>query len=147
MNKNQRSLRAILYANAAFSSVSGAILILVPGWVANLLGLDNSVPGIVLIGIGVLAFAATVLYFASRDRISPEFALFTTIADSLWVLVSILLLITGWIPFSAQGRWAVGIVAVIVDLFATLEFFQWRALRDVTPSRTTGAGEAGDRYE
>jgi hypothetical protein len=142
MNKNQRSLRAILYANAAFSSVSGAILILVPGWVTDFLGLDGGAPGVVLIGIGVLAFAATVSFFASRNRISPEFALFTTIADSVWVLVSILLLITGWIPFSGQGRWAVGIVAVIVDLFATLEFFQWRALRDVTPSQPMGAGGA-----
>jgi hypothetical protein len=46
-----------------------------------------------------------------------------------WGLASIILLLAGWPPFSPAGKWAVGIVAIIVDLFATLQFLQWRKMQ------------------
>jgi hypothetical protein len=50
------------------------------------------------------------------------------------VLASIILLVTGWIPFSVAGNWAVGIVAMIVDLFATLQFLGWRKMHNFITS-------------
>ena len=71
---------------------------------------------------------ATVDVNASRAEISRSFVLFAILGDASWVLLSILWLITGWVPLSVEGKWAVGVVAVIVDVFATLQFFEWRKM-------------------
>ena len=59
---------------------------------------------------------------------SRQFALFVICVDSAWVLGSILLLLTNWLPLSVEGKWTVGLVAVIVDMFATLQFLEWRKM-------------------
>jgi hypothetical protein len=45
------------------------------------------------------------------------------IIDSAWVVGSVILLLSSWIPFTTEGKWAVGVVAVIVAMFASLEFY------------------------
>jgi hypothetical protein len=32
------------------------------------------------------------------------------------------ILFTGWVPLTTEGKWAVGLVAVIVAIFAELQF-------------------------
>jgi hypothetical protein len=83
---------------------------------------------ILLLGIGLVGYAALLYLNASGPEISRSFVLFAVLCDSTWVLLSILLLITNWVPFSVSGKWAVGIVAAIVDVFATLQFFEWRKM-------------------
>jgi hypothetical protein len=39
-----------------------------------------------------------------------------------------MLLLTNWVPFTVEGKWAVGIIAAIVDVFATLQFIEWRKM-------------------
>lgn len=62
---------------------------------------------------------------ASRSEISKAFVLTAVISDSIWVGLSIILLITNWVPFTTEGKWAVGIIAAIVDVFATQQFIEW----------------------
>ena len=124
---NQTLIRRILYGNAIFSGVSGLLFIVASRPIANFIGLDASI-AILVLGIGLVGYGALIYTNASRPEISPSFVLFAIIGDSSWVLLSILLLVTGWISFSMEGKWAVGIIAVIVDIFATLQFLEWRKM-------------------
>jgi hypothetical protein len=122
------NIRRVLYANAIFCGVSGLAFTFASKPIAVFLGIASS-SGILLgLGIVLMIYADIVYIFAKKDDISKGFVLFVIIADSLWVLDSILLLVTNWVPFTVEGKWAIGIIAVIVDLFATFQFFEWRKM-------------------
>jgi len=125
---NQASIRRILLGNTIFSGISGLLFIFASASVARFLGLANASLIILLLGIGLVGYAALIYVNASRTEISRSFVLFAIIGDSTWVLLSILLLLTAWAPFSLEGKWAVGIIAAIVDVFATLQFLEWRKM-------------------
>jgi hypothetical protein len=128
-SKSQFSnIRRILYANAIFSGLSGLIFTFASKTIAAFLGLASSSAIILALGIGLMIFADVIYIFAKKEKISKSFVLFIIIGDSLWVMGSIVLLITNWVPFTVEGKWAIGIIAVIVDLFATLQFFEWRKM-------------------
>lgn len=76
---------------------------------------------ILAVGVGLVRFAVLLSIKASRPEISRSFVLFVVIYDNLWVLLSIILVLTNWVPFTLGGKWAVGIVAAIMDFFATLQ--------------------------
>jgi hypothetical protein len=124
---NSSPIRSILYANAIFSGVSGLLFVIASQPIAGFLGMNMPL-AILILGFGLVGYAALLYLNASRPEISRSFVLFTVVADSVWVLLSILLLLTNWMPFTVPGKWAVGIVAVIVDIFATLQFFEWRKM-------------------
>ena len=124
---NSTTIRRILYGNAIFSGVSGLLFTIASNPIAKFIGVDA--PLVILsIGVGLASYAALIYVNASRVEISRPFVLTAVISDSVWVLLSILLLITGWVSFSVEGKWAVGIIAVIVDVFATLQFIEWRKM-------------------
>jgi len=124
---NQTVIRRILYGNALFSGVSGLLFIFASSPIAEFIGLDSSL-AILIIGIGLAGYAALIYANASRAEISSSFVLFAVIGDSTWVLLSIVLLLTGWVTFSVEGKWAVGIIAAMVDVFATLQLIEWRKM-------------------
>jgi hypothetical protein len=121
------SIRSILYSNAVFSGVSGLLFIFASRPIAAFIGLDMPL-AILAIGVGLVGYAALIYVNAFHPQISPRFVIFAVVCDSLWVLLSIILLLTNWVPFTLGGKWAVGIVAAIVDVFATLQFFEWRKM-------------------
>jgi len=127
ISRNNLSIRHILNGNHIFSGLSGILFTLASQPVSTFLGIDARW---IIFGLGlVLIGYSALLYFnAKRPTISRSFVLFAVIADSIWVAASILLLLTGWVPFSVEGKWAVGIVAMIVDAFATLQFIEWRKM-------------------
>ncbi len=128
MNTNQQiTVRRVLYGNAIFCGISGLGFALASNAVSSFLGLDAALI-IFALGIGLVGYAGLIYLKASRPTITREFVLFAIIADSAWVLGSVLLLITNWIPFSVEGKWAIGIIAAIVDMFATLQFMEWRKI-------------------
>ena len=124
---NQTVIRRILYGNALFSGVSGLLFIFASSPIAEFIGLNSSL-AILIIGIGLAGYAALIYANASRAEISSSFVLFAVIGDSTWVLLSIVLLLTGWVTFSVEGKWAVGIIAAMVDVFATLQLIEWRKM-------------------
>ena len=125
--KNSSSIRSILYGNALFSGVSGLLFILASQPIARFLGINMPL-AILILGIGLVGYAALLYINASRPEISRSFVLFAVVADSVWVLLSIILLLTNGLPFTVPGKWAVGIVAAIVDVFAMLQFLEWRKM-------------------
>ncbi len=124
---NQTTLLRILLGNAIFSGVSGLLFTFASAPIASFLGIDASIV-ILLIGIGLAGYAFLIYPNASRNEISKAFVLTAVIADSTWVLLSLVLLLTNWVPFTVESKWAVGIIAAIVDVFATLQFLEWRKM-------------------
>ena len=124
---NQSTLRLVLSSNAVFSGVSGLLFIFASAAVAGFIGINSSFV-ILLIGVGLAGYAILIQVNASRMEIDKTFVLSAIIADSTWVVLSIILLVTNWVPFTVEGKWAVGIIAAIVDVFATLQFLEWRKM-------------------
>jgi hypothetical protein len=77
----------------------------------------------------MFGYAVLIAFNTYRPLISREFTLFTVIGDSVWVLASMLLLVLPWFTFTADAKWAIGITAICVDIFATFQFLEWRRMR------------------
>lgn len=123
---NQSTLRHILNANAMFSATSGIFFILAAKPLATFLG---TIPVVMYMLAAVMfSYAALIAFNTNRPIISREFTLFTVTGDSAWVLLSILLIITPWFTFTLDAKWAIGITAICVDIFATLQFLEWRKM-------------------
>jgi hypothetical protein len=119
------NLRHLLNANAMFSATSGLFFLLAAKPLADFL---STTPLIMyLLTIVMFGYAALIAFNTARPVISRGFTLFTVVGDTAWVLLSILLLLTPW--FSAEAKWAIGITAICVDIFATLQFLVWRKMR------------------
>jgi hypothetical protein len=124
---NQSSLRHILNANAIFSATSGLFFILAARPLAEFLGTTPLV--MYILALVMFGYAVLISFNTFRPVISREFTLFTVVGDSVWVIASILLLILPWFTLTSSAKWAIGITAICVDIFATLQFLEWRKMR------------------
>jgi len=124
---NQSNLRHILNANAMFSATSGLFFILAARPLAEFLGTTPLV--MYILALVMFGYAVLISFNTFRPVISREFTLFTVVGDSAWVIASILLLILPWFTFTSGAKWAIGITAICVDIFATLQFLGWRKMR------------------
>lgn len=124
---NPFNLRHILNANAMFSFTSGLFFALARNPLGEFLGASP----IVMIDLAVVMFlyAALIAFNTQRSEINRGFTLFAVIGDSAWVLASILLLVLPIFSFTSEAKWAIGITAICVDIFATLQFLEWRKQR------------------
>ena len=123
---NQLNLSRILFANGVFCSTSGLIFTLTANPLAGFL---NTIPLVMtILGIGLLLYGMFIIYMSMRPAITKGFTLFAVLADSAWVLLSVLLLVLPAFNFTADAKWTIGIVAVVVDVFATLQFMAWRKM-------------------
>ena len=122
----QSTLHRVLEANAVFSATSGLFFLVASKPLGEFLGASPLVMNI--LAIVMFGYAALITFNTSRPVISRSFTLFTVIGDSAWVLGSILLLILPLFNFTADAKWAIGITAICVDVFATLQFLQWRKM-------------------
>jgi hypothetical protein len=133
-------LRRVLWANALFSTATALLCLADAGQLAHLTGLQP--PAIFLIlGLVILPFAGVVAWIAQRplDNLSLVRAIFGL--DVGWVVVSLALLLGGWLPLTAAGWWIVALVADVVALLAVLEYVGLRRAGqvqggiDVQPTR------------
>ena len=123
---NQTNLSRLLIANGTFCSTSGIIFLLTSKPLTDFL---NTVPIFMgILGISLIIYGAWVTYMATRSIITKGFSLFIVIADSTWVLLSVLLLVLPAFNFTPDAKWAIGITAICVDGFATLQFLEWRKM-------------------
>jgi hypothetical protein len=120
-NSDFRLLRRTLQGNSIFSGISGTAFTIGAGPITTFLGLSTP---IILLVLGlVILVTAVLLYRAAASAIGAKLGLFFALIDAAWVVVSVLLLLAGWVPFTAGGKLAVGLIAVIVAVFASLEFY------------------------
>lgn len=120
-------LRRALLGNSIFSALSGVVLIAGASPIATFLGVDAPV---VLAGIGVaLAGYAVLLYRAATgEPLDPRAGMIAVELDVAWVIGSVILLVSGWLPLTAEGKWAIAIIAEIVAVFAIVQYFGVRKL-------------------
>lgn len=119
-----RLVRIALRGNAAFSAASGvAALVAAVAW-PETLGVPAAV--LVALGLGLLPYAALLAVFAGRPEVRPSEALLAVVADLAWVAGAAALLV-GWPDaMSSAGRWALGLLTLVVADFAVT---QWIGLR------------------
>jgi NADH:ubiquinone oxidoreductase subunit 6 (subunit J) len=121
------NLRHILNANAMFSATSGLFFFLAARPLAEFLG--ARLPIMYILAVVMFGYAALIALNTHRPTISREFVLFTVIGDSAWVLLSIILLLAPGFNFTPEAKWAIGVTAICVDIFATIQFLEWRKMR------------------
>jgi hypothetical protein len=123
--KSDRSnLRHILHANAMFSATSGLFFVLAARPLAEFLG--TTPPVMYMLAVVLFGYAALIAFNTYRHEISRSFTMLTVVGDTAWVLASILLLLLP--TLTAEAKWAIGITAVCVDIFATIQFLEWRKM-------------------
>jgi hypothetical protein len=117
-------LRRALQANAAFSAVSGAVLIAGAGP----LGAASGLPAIALTIMGaiLIPYGLFIAYAATRPAIDRRVAWAAIVLDALWVIDSLIILATGWAPLTPAGWWAVLILALVVAIFAEVQYLGLR---------------------
>lgn len=131
---SDRLLRRTLWGNAAFSVLSGAVLVAFAGPFAraaahapvSVLGLDLAIL-LELLGVGVVAFGALCAWVASRPELPQGLARFIFVADIGWVAASALVLAlpAAW---TTAGIAAIVVVALIVADFVILEYLGLRRI-------------------
>ncbi len=117
-------LRRALQVNGVFSALSGLLLIAASGRIAALIGIEQS---LVLTGVLLLLFAASLWRNARRAEINQTEAWVAVTLDVAWVIGTAGLIFAG--VFSAIGNWVVALVGDVVLIFAVLQFLGLRKLR------------------
>lgn len=122
---NARPLRLALVANGVFSILTGACFVLAPSAIASFIFshpqaiFDLSAATLVAeFGIGLLAFAALVLWTAGQSMLHRSRVKLITALDVVWVLASAGLLLAVPEIWTSAGLTAVVIVALAVAVFA-----------------------------
>jgi hypothetical protein len=111
----------ILQLNAVSTAACAVGLLLTRGTLYSLFGLETPLL-LDILAIGFLGYAMA-LGLAARARPVGRPALVAfTIADALWVVASAVVLLLFWGQLAPLARLLVFAVAVVVEVFATLQF-------------------------
>lgn len=130
--KKTSLLTKILRADGLFALVSGAVLILAAGPIANLIELGYPLV-LAFDGVLFLGYGALLLYFAGREPENRRIARIAIGLNALWAIGSFTGVIFGWFPVNTAGNWAIALAAEAVAIFAVLEFIALRRVeKEVT---------------
>lgn|SRR5215472_17583870 len=127
-NECQCLLKNALVGNAAFSFVSGVLIVFGNHWVVKVLGLPEKA-SLAILGISLIFYAGMLLLNAFRPTIKIADAWTAVVLDAIWVVGSYALIFV--VPFSVIGKWVVALVAELVLIFAVL---QWLGIRRIRKS-------------
>lgn len=123
-------LRTTLLVNAATSGAAGLTSALAPAWVAGLIG-AGPVWFWIALGIGLVGYAALLVWTARMAVPDPRMVWFAIVSDEVWVVASAAVLIGLPDLLTPLGEWIVAVMAVGVLDFAIL---QWLGLRRMNRS-------------
>jgi hypothetical protein len=130
MTNQTTFLRRVLMLDAAATAATGLMLAFGASLTKDLLGLPQSL--MQYAGLSLLPFAALVGFLATRTTISRP-AVWAVIAyNALWSIDSIVLLMTGAVAPTALGYAFVIAQALVVALFAELEYVGLRRMAAAT---------------
>jgi uncharacterized membrane protein YuzA (DUF378 family) len=113
-------LRRALLADGLVGVITTSQLLLLTNWLSSLLAL----PGEFLFGIGVvlIPLVAFLLWLSRRESMGRA-AVYTVIGlNALWVVLSLLVLLSGWFTPNLLGYAFVIVQAVVVLVFIELEW-------------------------
>jgi hypothetical protein len=119
-----RLLRLTLLADAAATTATALLMFVAAAPLAPLLGLPQTL--LTYAGVALFPYAAVVAYLGSRRRVARA-AVWAVIACNLaWAADTLLLLATGWIEPTTFGYAFVIGQALIVALFAEVQYIGLR---------------------
>ena len=126
MNPSDRFLRLALRGNATFSVASGLTCGLAAGPVAAAMGIPE--PGVLTgLGLQLCIFAALLYWLASRPEVAVWLAVGVVLADVLWVVGTIPLVVSG--ALTATGNAVALAIAAVVATFAVLQTLGIKRMR------------------
>jgi hypothetical protein len=123
----------ILQLNALFTAAGAAGMLVTRGLLYPHFGLERPLV-LDMLAAGLLAYAGALVVAARRQRVDRLTLLVFTAGDALWVAGSAVALLLFWGQFTPLARALVIVVALAVEVFATL---QYRAA-GTTRARTLG---------
>lgn len=119
VREDQGLLRVALRANAAFSGLSGIVMLFGAGPLAVFIGFAH--PWLLrFIGVSLVVFALTLIRTASRRRVDVREAWTAVALDGGWVVGSAIIIAMGFL--NGRGNWTLAFVSDFVLLFAILQF-------------------------
>lgn len=131
---NTPFLRFALLGDAAASGATGLLMSAASTPLASMLGLPQ--PLLFWAGMILLPYAAVLVWLGSRSSF-PAIAVWVVITvNTVWVLDSILLLMSGWVRPTGLGTASIIAQAIVVAGFAELQFM---GLRNATRARPATA--------
>jgi hypothetical protein len=111
----------ILQLNAVSAAACGFGMLATRGTLHAFFGLDT--PALLdLLALGLLLDAGVLAFAARRQPVSREVLMAFTVADGLWVVASAIVLLLFWGQLAAVARALVIAVALVVEVFATLQY-------------------------
>jgi hypothetical protein len=117
----------LLQLNALSTAACALVMVATRGLLHTQFGLSSPWLLDMLAG-GLFVYAAAMALAAWKRPVARPALLAFTVADAAWVLGSAVILFAFWNDFAPLARVAVVLVAVVVEIFATLQF---RAARRV----------------
>ena len=111
----------ILQLNAISTAACAVAMLAARGILPALFGLDG--PALLdVLAVGLLAYAGMLAAAANRRPVTRQALLAFTVADVLWVVASAIVLLLFWPELTAVARFLVIAVALVVEVFATLQY-------------------------
>ncbi|HQS01267.1 MULTISPECIES: hypothetical protein [unclassified Polaromonas] len=117
-------LRRVLWLDAATGAATGALQLLLAGFLAGLLGLPETL--LVVSGWVMFVYVAGIGFIATRQFVPAALVWLLIGANFLWVLGCLALLLGDLVMPTLAGKVFIAIQAVTVGLLAEL---QWVGLR------------------
>ena len=121
-------LRRALLADALISGATGLLMLIGANVLASLLGLPEAL--LRYAGLVLLPYAALVAYVATREQLRRWAVWAVIVANAIWAVDSIILLLSGWLTPNAFGYAFIIFQALVVTAFAEIQYIGLR--RSVT---------------
>ena len=120
LNQSPVFLRRVLVLDAFASGATGLLAIVASGFLSWLLDL----PAGLLLGAGLLLvpYVLFVIYTATRSEIASAAVTLIIVANALWALASVAVLLSGWVAPNALGVAFVLVQAAVVALLGELQY-------------------------
>ncbi|MCU0498810.1 MAG: SRPBCC family protein [Anaerolineae bacterium] len=118
------TLKTALLANALFSILSGLMLILFSDAVRSLIGIGELIL-YQFVGVGLLGFASIVIWTATRNPINTFLAMMISLADFLWVIGTLLVILGVFSLLQPLG------MLILLGVGAIVLFFGVRQLQGI----------------
>jgi hypothetical protein len=117
-------LRRALQADAIFSGASALLLSFGAAALAPLLHLPEAL--LRETGLFLVAYTALVGWLGTRPSLPKALVAIVVAGNAAWTIASVALLFSGWVTPNVLGEVLVAAQAIVVGVFAELQYVGWR---------------------
>jgi len=117
-------LRRALLADALISGATGLLMLIGANVLASLLGLPEAL--LRYAGLVLLPYGALVAYVATREQLRRWAVWAVIVANAIWAMDSIILLLSGWLTPNAICYAFIIFQALVVAAFAEIQYIGLR---------------------